>query len=155
MGLVWQTLHFWNTTTSARLNSLTTNSQVTSIIWNPHSREFISSHGLPDCQLSVWSYPGLSKIADINQAHDTRVLHSTLSPDGCTVATASSDENLKYVERHTTPTSPGDGTRADFVHFATRFWSVFEKPARRKGETEGDRPRKGGDIGSKRGISVR
>lgn len=92
-----QTLHFWNTTTSARLNSLTTNSQVTSIIFNPHARELISSHGYPDNQLSIWAYPSLNKIADINQAHDTRVLHTTLSPDGCTVATASSDENLKWV----------------------------------------------------------
>ena len=92
-----QTLHFWNTTTSARLNSLTTNSQVTSIVWNPHAKEVLSSHGFPDNQLSVWSYPTLGKIADINQAHDTRVLFSALSPDGCTVATASSDENLKYV----------------------------------------------------------
>ena len=91
----YQTLHFWNTTTAARLNSLTTNSQVTSIIFNPHAKELVSSHGFPDNQLSIWSYPTLTKIADINQAHDTRVLHSALSPDGCTVATASSDENLK------------------------------------------------------------
>lgn len=87
---------FWNTTTSARLNSLVTPSQVTSLRFNPHSREILSSHGFPDNQLSIWSFPSLSKIVDITQAHDTRVLHSCLSPDGTTVATASSDENLKF-----------------------------------------------------------
>ncbi|KAM0791347.1 hypothetical protein ACM66B_005815 [Microbotryomycetes sp. NB124-2] len=91
-----KTIHFWNTTTSARLNSLITSSQVTSLVWSPHSKEILSSHGIPDHQLSIWSYPSLTKVVDIPQAHDTRILHSCLSPDGSTIATASSDENLKF-----------------------------------------------------------
>ncbi|BGP16460.1 hypothetical protein JCM10213_003907 [Rhodosporidiobolus nylandii] len=91
-----RTIHFWNTTQSARLNSLVTNSQVTSLVWNPHGKELLSSHGVPDHHLSLWSYPSLSKIADIPHAHQTRILHSCLSPDGTTVATASSDEDLKF-----------------------------------------------------------
>lgn len=91
-----KTIHFWNTTTSARLNSLITPSQVTSLVWSPHSKEIMSSHGIPDHQLSIWSYPSLSKVTDIPNAHETRILHSCLSPDGTTVATASSDENLKF-----------------------------------------------------------
>jgi cell division cycle protein 20 (cofactor of APC complex) len=69
---------------------------VTSLVFNPHGKELLSSHGFPDNQLSIWSYPSLGKIVEIPQAHETRVLHSALSPDGCTVATASSDENLKF-----------------------------------------------------------
>jgi cell division cycle protein 20 (cofactor of APC complex) len=69
---------------------------VTSLVFNPHSRELLSSHGIPDHQLSIWSYPSLEKITDIPQAHETRILHSCLSPDGTVVATASSDENLKF-----------------------------------------------------------
>jgi cell division cycle protein 20 (cofactor of APC complex) len=56
----------------------------------------LSSHGIPDHQLAIWAYPTLSKVTDIPQAHETRILHSCLSPDGTTVATASSDENLKF-----------------------------------------------------------
>lgn len=56
----------------------------------------LSTHGYPDNQLIIWSHPTLNKIAEIPQAHDTRVLHAALSPDGCTIATASSDENLKF-----------------------------------------------------------
>lgn len=91
-----RTIHFWNTTNSARLSSLVTPSQVTSLVFNPHSKELLSSHGIPDHQLSIWSYPSLTKVTDIPQAHETRILHSCLSPDGTTVATASSDENLKF-----------------------------------------------------------
>lgn len=69
---------------------------MTSLVFNPHSREILSSHGYPDNQLSIWTYPTLSKVVDITQAHEYRVLHSCISPDGTTVATASSDENLKF-----------------------------------------------------------
>jgi cell division cycle protein 20 (cofactor of APC complex) len=37
----------------------------------------------------------LEKIYDV-PAHDSRVLSSTLSPDGTTVATGAGDENLKF-----------------------------------------------------------
>ncbi|GAA5961183.1 hypothetical protein JCM3765_001255 [Sporobolomyces pararoseus] len=91
-----RTIHFWNTTQSARLNSLVTPSQVTSLRWNPHAKEILSSHGVPDHHLSLWSYPSLEKVVDIPHAHQTRILHSCISPDGTTVATASSDEDLKF-----------------------------------------------------------
>lgn len=87
-----KTIHFWQTTTGARLNSLTTGSQVTSLAFSPHSKELVSAHGYPDNHLSVWAYPGLTKVADVMGAHETRVLHTALGPDGCTLATASSDE---------------------------------------------------------------
>ncbi|KPV74846.1 uncharacterized protein RHOBADRAFT_36778 [Rhodotorula graminis WP1] len=91
-----RTIHFWNTTQGARLNSLVTTSQVTSLAWNPHAKELLSTHGVPDHHLALWSYPSLTKVADVPHAHRTRILHSCTSPDGTTVATASSDEDLKF-----------------------------------------------------------
>ncbi|KAK9767417.1 WD repeat-containing protein slp1 [Basidiobolus ranarum] len=88
-------IHFWNTTTAARLNSIDTGSQVTSLIWSPEYKEIMSSHGFPDNHISIWNYPSLSKVIDI-PAHETRVLHTALSPDGQTVASVASDENLKF-----------------------------------------------------------
>ncbi|SCV71943.1 BQ2448_4637 [Microbotryum intermedium] len=110
-----RTIHFWNTASAARLHSLVTPSQVTSLVFSPHSREILSSHGIPDHQLSIWAYPSLTKVSDIPQAHETRILHSCLSPDGTTVATASSDENLKFwkvfdVRRGTGKDGTGTGT---------------------------------------------
>ncbi|KAF9904575.1 ubiquitin-protein transferase activating protein [Linnemannia zychae] len=89
-------IHFWNSTTGARVNTLNAGSQVTSIIWSKEYKEFMSSHGFPNNNLSVYSYPSMSKVVDIPAAHDSRVLHSAVSPDGQTVATVANDENLKF-----------------------------------------------------------
>jgi|SRR6185312_3385409 len=88
-------IHFWNTTQVARIRSIDTGSQVTSIIWSREYKEVLSTHGFPDNHITIWSYPDLKKIVDI-RAHETRVLHSAISPDGQMVATAASDENLKF-----------------------------------------------------------
>lgn len=80
-------IHFWNSTSGARVNSIDTGSQVTSLRWSPHYREIVSSSGFPDNSLSVWSYPTLVRNVEI-PAHESRVLHSCLSPDGQMLATA-------------------------------------------------------------------
>jgi len=106
----------------------------------------MSSHGFPDNQLSVWSYPTLSKIADINQAHDTRVLFSTLSPDGCTLATASSDENLKSVCQSLVVLRLAN-------ELLPRFWNLFVQPKRPKGQGDAVAGREGkatSEISSRR-----
>ncbi|KAG0306291.1 ubiquitin-protein transferase activating protein [Dissophora globulifera] len=88
-------IHFWNTSTGARVNTVNAGSQVTSIIWSTEYREFMSSHGYPDNNISVYGYPSMNKVIDI-PAHDSRILHTAISPDGQTVATVASDENLKF-----------------------------------------------------------
>lgn len=88
-------IHFWNSTTGARVNSIDTGSQVTSLRWSTTYKEIVSTHGFPNNVLTIWSYPSLTKNVDI-VAHDSRVLHSALSPDGDTLATCASDENLKF-----------------------------------------------------------
>ncbi|KAI1435542.1 WD40 repeat-like protein [Xylaria sp. CBS 124048] len=96
-------IHFWNTTSGARVNSIDTGSQVTSLRWSTSYREIVSSSGFPDNSLSIWSYPTLVRNIEI-PAHESRVLHSCLSPDGQMLATAAADESLK-------------------------FWKIFEKKA--------------------------
>ncbi|KAJ2687409.1 WD repeat-containing protein slp1 [Coemansia spiralis] len=103
-------VHFWNTTTTARLDSIDTGSQVTSIQWSNEYRELVTSHGFPHNHLALWSYPSLAKIVDI-PAHDTRVLHTAISPDGQTVATAASDESLKFWRIFETRTKSGKATK--------------------------------------------
>lgn len=88
-------IHFWNTTSGARTNSIDTGSQVTSLRWSLAYKELVSSSGFPDNSLSIWSYPTLVKNIEI-PAHESRVLHSALSPDGQMLATAAADESLKF-----------------------------------------------------------
>ncbi len=38
----------------------------------------------------------MTKVVDIPHAHDSRILHITMSPDGQTVCTGAADENLKF-----------------------------------------------------------
>ena len=88
-------INFWNTNTGAKINSVEADSQVTSIQWSLKYKEFVTSHGFPNNQLTIWSYPKLTKIADL-PGHESRVINTALSPDGETVASCASDENLKF-----------------------------------------------------------
>ena len=88
-------IHFWNTTTGARTNSIDTGSQVTSLRWSNHYKEIVSSSGFPDNSLSIWSYPTLVRNVEI-PAHETRVLHSCLSPDGQMLATAGKSVTFSF-----------------------------------------------------------
>jgi cell division cycle protein 20 (cofactor of APC complex) len=87
-------IHFWNVSTGAKLSSLDTGSQVTSLHWSREYKEILSSHGFPDNQMTLWTYPAMQKVADL-QGHDARVLHTSASPDGTMVASAAGDEALK------------------------------------------------------------
>ncbi|KAA1472352.1 WD40 repeat-like protein [Dentipellis sp. KUC8613] len=89
-------IHVWNSTTGARQHSLKTPAQVTSIQWSPHKKEFLSTHGYPNNSIMVHAYPSLERVADIRDAHDSRVLFSSVSPAGDMVCTGAGDENLKF-----------------------------------------------------------
>ncbi|KAL1914384.1 uncharacterized protein VTP21DRAFT_8964 [Calcarisporiella thermophila] len=94
-GLNDGTLQFWDTTRGKLLYSIETDSQVSSIIWSRERREFLTAHGFPRNQLALWHYPSLHKHGEI-PAHESRVLHTAVSPSGQVVATCAADENLKF-----------------------------------------------------------
>ncbi|ODV85712.1 hypothetical protein CANARDRAFT_27811 [[Candida] arabinofermentans NRRL YB-2248] len=92
-------IHFWNTVTGARVNTIETESQVSSLNWgyaNGIGKEIVATHGFPHNDISIYSYPSLQKTGVVIGAHESRVLHSSLSPDGTTLATVAADENLKF-----------------------------------------------------------
>ncbi|EFH48549.1 hypothetical protein ARALYDRAFT_489619 [Arabidopsis lyrata subsp. lyrata] len=93
-GVGDRTIKFWNTHTGACLNSVETGSQVCSLLWSNKERELLSSHGFTQNQLTLWKYPSMLKIAELN-GHTSRVLYMAQSPDGCTVASAAGDETLR------------------------------------------------------------
>ncbi len=78
-------------------NSINTQSQVCSLIWNRYDKELVSSHGAPNYQLSLWNYPTLKNIGDLT-GHTAKVIHMTLSPDGTTIVSGAgaNDETLRF-----------------------------------------------------------
>ncbi|KAH9474869.1 WD repeat-containing protein slp1 [Psilocybe cubensis] len=90
------TINVWNSTTGARLHTLRTPSQITSIQWAPHKKEILTTHGYPTNSIMVHAYPSMERVAEIRDAHDSRVLFSCVGPAGDVVCTGAGDENLKF-----------------------------------------------------------
>ncbi|XP_031484622.1 cell division cycle 20.2, cofactor of APC complex-like isoform X1 [Nymphaea colorata] len=89
-------IKFWNTHTGSCLNSVDTGSQVCALLWSKTERELLSSHGFDQNQLTLWKYPSMVRMAELT-GHTSRVLFMAMSPDGCTVASASAgDETLRF-----------------------------------------------------------
>lgn len=62
-GTADKTMRFWNIETGKLINTVHTDSQVCSLIWNKHDKEILSSHGFSQNQLTLWRYPNCSKVA--------------------------------------------------------------------------------------------
>ncbi|KAK7337346.1 hypothetical protein VNO77_17913 [Canavalia gladiata] len=110
-------IKFWNTHTGACLNSVNTGSQVCGLLWNKHERELLSSHGFSQNQLTLWKYPSMVKMAELN-GHTSRVLFMAQSPDGVTVASAAGDETLRFWNVFGTPESSKPAPKANTEPFA-------------------------------------
>ncbi len=88
-------IKFWNTKKYKKINELQIGSQICGIQFSNHYNEFVCAHGFSDNAISIWNYPQLQKIGQL-QGHDARVLYMTMSPDGQTIATGAGDETLKF-----------------------------------------------------------
>lgn len=92
-------IHFWNSATGARVNTVDSGAQVLLLQWGLSKgvgREILATHGFPDNGVLVYAYPSMQKTGALPMAHELRILASALSPDGTTVCTVSGDENLKF-----------------------------------------------------------
>jgi cell division cycle protein 20 (cofactor of APC complex) len=104
-GTADRTIRFWNTQTGSCLNTVDTKSQVCSLVWSPHERELLSSHGFSQNQLTVWKFPQMTKVTELT-GHTSRVLHTALSADGTTVVSAAADETLRFWKVFGTDSKP-------------------------------------------------
>lgn len=108
-GTADRTIKFWNIHTGTLMNSVDTGSQVCALLWSPHHKELVSSHGFSQNQLVLWKYPTMTKLKEFT-GHTARVLHLDQSPDGSSVVSAAADETL-------------------------RFWDIFGRPSRSKNQS--------------------
>ena len=85
----------WNASTGRLLMSTNAESQVTGILWGEVERELLTAHGYSRNQLSLWKYPSLVKVGDL-EGHEGRLLGLAQSPDGSLVCSPSADETLRF-----------------------------------------------------------
>ncbi|XP_076048627.1 cell division cycle 20 protein fzy isoform X2 [Oratosquilla oratoria] len=93
-GTADRTLRLWNCSTGSCLKEVSTNSQVSSIVWSSHYKELASGHGFSNNQITIWKYPVMAKVADLT-GHSGRVLEMCSSPDGQTLVSAAADETIR------------------------------------------------------------
>ena len=82
-------------TANMRCNTFLHTTQISGLVWSSQHQELLSSHGHLHNELTIWSYPSLSRMASL-RGHEARILHLVLSPDGQTVASAGADETLRF-----------------------------------------------------------
>lgn len=85
----------WSASSGRLLSSADAASQVTSLLWAQQERELLTGHGFARNQLSLWKYPSLVKVADL-EGHSGRLLGMAQSPDGSLVCSAAADETLRF-----------------------------------------------------------
>lgn len=85
----------WNASSGRLLMSTNAESQVTGILWGEQERELLTAHGYSRNQLSLWKYPSLVKVGDL-EGHEGRLLGLAQSPDGSLVCSPSADETLRF-----------------------------------------------------------
>ena len=108
-GTADRCIKFWNAQNGALLNSVDTGSQVCSLLWSNTEKELLSSHGFSQNQLTLWSYPTMSKLKEL-KGHTARVLHMAASPNGTTVVSAAADETLRFWDVFAKPDAKGTNT---------------------------------------------
>eukprot|EP00064_Thunnus_orientalis_P015618 superscaffoldBa00002930_g15673 len=87
-------IRIWNVNSGSCITSLDTQSQISSLVFAPNYKELVSAHGYAHNNVTIWKYPSLTKVTELN-GHEDRVLSLTLSPDGSTVATVAGDETIR------------------------------------------------------------
>ncbi|XP_073013791.1 cell division cycle 20.2, cofactor of APC complex-like [Typha latifolia] len=103
-GTTDRCIKIWNVQNGKCTKSIDTGSQVCALEWNRYQKEILSAHGYNQNQLSLWSYPLMSKIGDLT-GHTARVLHLCQSPDGSTVVSAAADEMICFWKAFEPPPS--------------------------------------------------
>lgn len=104
-------IHFWNTLNENRkpVESVDTESQICNLIWSKNAPKLVSTHGfsrilenygadpIASHKIIVWKYEdsALKKITTV-YGNSYRPLYSALSPDGESIVTGDSDEQLRF-----------------------------------------------------------
>ncbi len=76
------TIRVYNASNGRELNSVETDGQICSLLWNPYDKEILSSKGFSSVPsqnnsfgLRLWKYPSFALTHEFGDVHDSRPLH--------------------------------------------------------------------------------
>ena len=103
---------FWDVQHNRSVNVIETGAQICTLLWSPHDKEILSTHGYPKPSTQIWSTVDGHLLGQLG-THTGRVIHSTLAPDEQSVLTGGEDEKicLWKVFRKTVPTSSSSSSQ--------------------------------------------
>ncbi|KAI5168758.1 cell division cycle 20, cofactor of APC complex [Pancytospora epiphaga] len=91
-----KTIRFWDTEGGKCIRTTNVDSQVCSLVYLNRYKELISSHGYSENDLRLWRVSSGMKFQTSFGKHESRVLHTALSPDECSIVSLGADESLKF-----------------------------------------------------------
>lgn len=95
-------IKFWHTGTGTLINQIKTDNQITSLIWSQHYKQIVATFGFGNLNkpllLTLYTYPTLEPIVQVQIPHPLRALSSCISPDGSSICIATTDETIRFYE---------------------------------------------------------
>ncbi|KAK5959861.1 Ama1p PWA37_002930 [Arxiozyma heterogenica] len=95
-------IKFWHTETGTLINQIKTDNQITSLIWSQHYKQIVATFGFGNLNkpllLTLYTYPTLEPIVQVQIPHPLRALSSCISPDGSSICIATTDETIRFYE---------------------------------------------------------
>ncbi|CAL9728068.1 meiosis-specific APC/C activator protein Ama1p [Monosporozyma unispora] len=95
-------IKFWHTGTGTLINQINTENQITSLVWSKHHKQIVATFGFGDLKtpllLTLYNYPTLEPILQVQTPHPLRALSSAISPDGSSICVATTDETIRFYE---------------------------------------------------------
>lgn len=96
-----KTIKFWDVNdpgSSSIISSISSHnldSQICTINYLSKYKEIVTGHGFQVNDLKLWKSSNMTLISSFG-SHDSRVLHTAVSPDECTIVSLGADESLKF-----------------------------------------------------------
>lgn len=91
-----KTLRVWDVISGKEVKRVETDSQVCTLTYLSKYKEMVTSHGFQQNDLKLWKATGGIKMLKSFGSHESRVLHTAVSPDETTVVSLGADEALKF-----------------------------------------------------------
>lgn len=90
-----KTIRFWDIHSGKAVGTTRVESQVCSLAYLKRYKEIVTSHGFQENDLKIWQANEMKLVSSFG-SHDSRVLHTAISPDECSMVSLGADDSLKF-----------------------------------------------------------